>query len=367
MKELIHNFKVSELSKFEVPTFIGEQPCDDQAPEFLTMVKDRYGFLNALMGSPATQSIFTTENGKRKYRQVIYNCDDDKVEVLLGKSIWTELPADIGTACCHTKPDVNGCLTKASPKRLCLKDCFNDLEEHFKRLTRQGFSLFGGSGAEAEYMAELKAWFVFFQARDIMLGQEKVSGNGIPAFPGVLDMMNKAVVSISGADFVGAFEQVGCRLALLNGNYVMGAHPLTVRSVRKAVKRGGAYLTGWSENGGVLSYEGIRLLEDINIPLNLDAGTGQIWVADLNKAGVYMERNLTDPFIQQTESYTDSATGDCFNKCIFLKNYGFAFTKDFNAIFRITDVPLDGACLGEKTLLGLGGLIQPETLIPNYQ
>lgn len=356
-----------EMNTFSTTLDIAEQPCDDRAPEFLTYLQNTYGFLNALMGSSATNSIFTNQGGKRVYRSVRENCDTGEREIVLGKTIWTELPDDIGIACCHTKPDVNGCLTVATPARLCLRDCFDDMTEHFRRLSNMGFSLFGGSTAESEYMAELRAWFVFFQARDIMYGQVGVTGNNIPSFPGVLDLMNKAVVSFSGTDVIGAFEQIGCRLALLKGNYVMGAHPMTVRSLEKAVVRGGVYYNGWSKQNGQLTYEGIPIVPDINIPLNLADGTGQVWAADLNKVGVFMEYNLTNPEEQRIDQYTDSTTNECFSSCIMLKNYGFAFTKDYNALFRITDVPLDGACLGENVLLGLGGLIDPETLYPTYE
>lgn len=366
MKRHTHRLDTKSMSTFSVPTFVAETPTDNKAPEFLTKVQNTYGFLNALMNASANNDVFVVEDGKRKYRQQIYDCDSGKTEVLLGKTIWTELPEEIGTACCHTKPDVNGCLTKAYPMRLCLKDSYDDLREHFLRMARQGFSLFGGTDAESEYLAELKAWFVFFQARDIMYGQVGVTGNNVAPFPGVLDMMNKAVVSFSGTDVIGAFEQISCRLALLDGDYVMGAHPLTIRSLEKAVVRGGVFYQGWSRENGVLMHDGVPILPDINIPLNVENGTGQVWVADLTKAGVYMERNLSDPFIQEISNYTDSETGDCFNTTTFLKNYGFAYTKDFNAIFRITDIPLDGACLGEDVLLGLGSLIQPDTLIPSY-
>lgn len=250
--------------------------------------------------------------------------------------------------------------------RLCLKDGYDDLREHFIRLARQGFSLFGGSGSEEEYWAELKAWFVFFQARDIMYGKVGVTGNNVASFPGVLDVLDKAKVAFSGADVIGAFEQVACRLSLLNGNYVAGINPFAYPSLIKSVKRGGIFHDGWTLTDGVLSFNGVRFVQDTLVPVNTDAGTYQIWVADLNKAGVYMERNLSDPFVETQSKYTDSATGDCFSTMHYLKNYGFAFTKDYNAVFRVTDCPLNSACLGEDVLLGLGNLITPDTLIPTY-
>lgn len=353
--------------EFSVPTYIGEQPQDDMIdPEWLTKVSSQYGFLTALMQSAATQSIFTTENGRRKYKHVDYDCDDNGKRVLVGKSIWTELPEDIGTACCHTKPDVNGELMYASPAQLCLKDCYDNMTEHWRRMTRQNISLFGGVGSEAEYWAELRAWFVFFQARDIMYGKVGVTGNNIPSFPGVLDMMDKATVTFSGTDIIGAFEQIGCRIGLLRGNYVFGAHPILIDSIKKAVRRGGVYYEGFAMNGNTLTYNGFPFVEDINIPLNIETGTGQIWAADLNKNGVFLEYNMSQPEQQTIDQYQDSQSGQCFSTCNFLKNYGFAFTKDYNSLFRITDVPLNGACLGEQTLLGLGQLIQPDTLVPDY-
>lgn len=366
MENFIYALDSKTMNQFAVPTFIAEQPCDDMAPDYLAKIGQRYGFLTALMGSAATQSIFVTEGGRRKYRQEYLDCDTGKITVLLGKNIWTELPEDIGAACCHTKPDVDGCMTKAFPMRLCLKDCYDDLKEHFIRMARQGFNLFGGTNAETEYMNELKAWFVFFQARDIMYGQVNVTGNNVPSFPGVLDIMNKATVSFSGADIIGVFEQIACRIAILGGNYVAGVHPMGLASLRNAVERGGVFWNGWSATMNTLTYRGVRFVEDINVPINVQAGTFQIWVADLNKVGVFMERNLSDPFVETHNSYQDSTTGDCFNTCVFLKNYGFAFTKDPNALFRIVDCPLDGACLGEDVLFGLGNLIEPDTLIPTY-
>ena len=167
-KAQMHLLNADEINKLSVPTFIAEQPADDMEPTYLSKLEAKYGFMYALMGSSATNSLFTTNNGKRVYRHVEEDCETGDYKVLTGKTIWTELPEDIGIACCHTKPDLNGFLTYATPKRLCLRDCFDDMTEHFRRLTAQGISLFGGRGSEAEYMAELKAWFIFFQARDIM-------------------------------------------------------------------------------------------------------------------------------------------------------------------------------------------------------
>lgn len=365
MAKHVYNFE-KEAHKFAVPAFIAAQETDGIDVEFLDKVTNNYGFLSRLMTSPATQSIFTVENGSRKYKQEVYDCDTGEIEVVIGKSIWTELPEDIGTACCHTKPDVNGNLLKAKPMRLCLRDCFDDLREHYLRMSKSGINLFGSGSAEQNYYEELRAWFTFFQARDIMLGQSTVSGNNIAPFPGVLELLNKAVVSYSGSDIVGVFEQIGCRFALLGGNYIFGANPLIVESIRKAVVRGGVYLDGFSDRGGVLYYRSYPIVADLNIPIDLTSGTGQVWVADLNKVGVFMERNLSNPFEQRIDNYTDSTTGDCFNSCIYLKNYGFAFTKDYNALFRIVDVPVDGVCLADNVLYGLGNLIAPDTLIPTY-
>ncbi|MFV0409649.1 MAG: hypothetical protein ACK5LJ_08130 [Paracoccus sp. (in: a-proteobacteria)] len=363
----MHDFSKLSINNFAVPTHIAETPCDNTAPEYLTMMTNQFGFLRALMNSSATNSIFTVENGRRKYRQVRWNCEDEIEEVVLGKTIWTELPEDIGTACCHTKPDVNGCLTTAVPSRLCLRDCYDDMREHFLRMVRQGYSLFGGSNAESEYMAELKAWFVFIQARDIMYGQKGVTGGNVPSFSGVLDVMNNAMVSFSGADIIGVFEQLDCRLSILGGNYVFGAHPLVVSAVKEAVNRGGQYYRNFSMNGGTLEFKGYPIVEDVLVPVDYATGTGQIWFADLNKAGVFMEYNLSEPDVLEIDSYTDSTTGDCFQHCTMLRNYGFAFSKDFNAVGRITDVPISAACMGENALFGLGAFMNPETLIPTYE
>lgn len=365
-KNYMYDLRVEKLENYAVPTLVAELPPDIDAPEFRTVMSTNYGFLNLLMGSPATNSLFVTEGNSRKYKNTDYDCDTGELRVKLGKSIWTELPEDIGIACCHTKPDVDGCTSYAQPMRLCLKDCYNDLQDHWMRMVRQGFSLFGGTNAESEYWAELRAWFVFFQARDIMYGQVGVTGNNVPSFPGVLDMMNKAVVSFSGTDIIGAFEQIGCRLNILGGNYAFGGHPMTVDSIRKAVTRGDTMYRDFSMRGDTLYYKTYPIVKDINIPINIEAGTGQLWAADLNKAGVFMERNLGDPFIQTETKYNDTLTDECFDTCNFLKNYGFAFTKDFNAIFRVTDIPLDGACLGENVLFGLANIIEYETLIPDY-
>lgn len=355
------------LKSYAVPTIVVENPTDDITPTWFTnALRLKYPFLSALMGSPATASLFVTENGKRKYRQTVWNCETNELEVLTGKTIYTELPPDIGTACCHTKPDLNGTLTKARPMRLCLKDCRDDLTEHFTRLARQGFSIFGGQGSEEEYFAELRAWFAFFQARDIMYGQTTVVGNNIARFPGVLELMEKSVVAFSGADIVGLFEQLACRFSILPGNYIFGAHPLLITSIIESVTRDGKLLPGFTRNGDALTFKGYRIVPDILIPINLTEGSGQIWIADLNKNGVFMEYDLMSPKMDKIDSYTDSQTGDCFESCVFLKNYGFAFSKDFNSIYRVTDVPLTKACVGSSALLGLGGLVNPDTLVPNY-
>lgn len=358
----------TDVTQFAVPTAAAELPCDNTAPEFLTMVTNQFGFLAALLGSPATQSLFTTdENGGRKYKNTRWNCDTSSYDIILGKTIWTELPEDIGTACCHTKPDVNGCLTIATPGRLCLRDCYDDMTEHWMRMLRQNYSLFGGSSTKAEYEAELRAWFVFFQARDIMYGQKDVTGGNVPAFPGVLDVINQSTIAFSGADIIGAFEQLECRFSLLGGNYVFGAHTLTIKALKDAVNRGGQLYKNFSMDGDTLQFMGYPIIVDNLVPIDVTAGTGQLWFADLNVAGVFMEYNLTDTEILETDSYTDSTTGDCFEHCVMLRNYGFAFTKDANKVGRIIDIPLSGACLGENTLYGLGGLMNPETLIPTYE
>lgn len=52
----------------------------------------------------------------------------------------------------------------------------------------------------------------------------------------------------------------------------------------------------------------------------------------------------------------------CGETCTYYYNFGTAMGNNANRLLRIVDVPIAGACL--SAISDLGGLIQPQTLVP---
>ena len=102
------------------------------------------------------------------------------------------------------------------------------------------------------------------------------------------------------------------------------------------------------------------------MPLDTQAGTGEIWVVDNDTVGAFMVTDLapTDPFIRTTGAYENGApvSGSCGNECIYMYNMGTTFAQDANKVAVITDVPVRAGCV--DAIADLAALVSPETLIP---
>ena len=71
----------------------------------------------------------------------------------------------------------------------------------------------------------------------------------------------------------------------------------------------------------------------------------------------------SDDFVKTAETLGTAPVDGCGQDCRYYYNFGAAFANNANRIMKIVNIPISGACAAAIT--DLGGLIMPNTLIPN--
>lgn len=298
--------------------------------------------------------------------------EDGKWMMEVPRTIWSELPTSTANECCWIPFDFAKCAGNVPLNLLCLKDCDEVMDTFVDRLLRPGtipeLSSAGESLATVKRrVARLS--MAFFTAQNIILGLDNVYTATLKPFHGLLSVMeNDAVLALYGTSILSAFDSLGCRLAVL-GDYdstIIAVNPIIYRSIEAAVRPGqnGELPAGWSRDGGRLRFYGIPFVQDKTVPVDLTDGTGEAWVLNGEAVGAFMGTDLapTEDFIYENSDPAAAADG-CRTNCTYYYNFGTTFNNNANKLAKIVDIPIDSAC---ATAIGdLGGLIVPQTLIPN--
>lgn len=315
-------------------------------------------------------------NANRRGQAQMHRDPDTGEWMLVAPYSVGTLPPEATTGlCCWIPLDITKCGGQVPLRLLCLKDCdsiMNDLVNQTRIAGSNdltGYFLRPGETIQAARRRMARLSMAFYTANTVILGVPDAETALLKPFYGLLSVMeNAAVIKILGSSILGAFDSLMCRLQVLGGsNYAFAMHPLVYMAVDKEVQPGtfGTLPAGWTRNGSELRFNGIRLIQDKMVPVDMTAGTGEIWLVDGDTTGVYLATDLapTDSFIRSGFTSTDNPADGCATDCTFYYNFGGVFNTNPNRLAVITDVPLSANCMG-AAMQGLDSLIQPDTLVP---
>lgn len=285
-------------------------------------------------------------------------------------SVYTLAPANSGDDCCWTIPDFAKCAGNVPLAFVCLKDCDNIFDslvyDHLRINAKAALQRFAREG---ETLAQVEnrirhLWMAFYTMHTLILGTSNTADNIVKPFHGLLEVLqNDAVISISGANPLAAFDSIACRLAVLGGSdWVFAVNPLIYRSIKALIKRDerGEYPEGWSKSDDRIRFNGIGFIEDKLVPVDMEEMAGDVWLIDGSNTGAYLAYDLGREAERETFTEETKANG-CGTECHYLYNYGTVANNNANRIMVISGVPVSSAC---TAIADLAALINPTTLVP---
>lgn len=286
-------------------------------------------------------------------------------------TVYTLAPANSGDDCCWTIPDFAKCAGSVPMNFVCLKDCDNIFDSLvFDKLRINAKAALERFARTGETLAQVEnrirhLWMAFYTMHTVILGTSGTSDNIVKPFHGLLEVLqNDAVVSISGANILAAFDSIACRLAVLGGSdWVFAVNPLIYRSIKAVIKRDerGEYPEGWAvDRNGRLTFEGIGFIDDKLVPVDMEAMTGDVWLIDGSATGLYLAYDLGREAERNTFTEETKENG-CGTECHFLYNFGTVANNNANRVMVISGVPVSSAC---TEIADLAELINPTTLVP---
>lgn len=286
-------------------------------------------------------------------------------------TVWTLDPQNSSADCCWTIPDFAKCAGKVPLNFVCLKDCDSIFDKMvFDRLRINQKSRLEGFAREGETINEVEnrirhLWMGFYTLHTVILGTTATSDNITKPFHGLLEVLqNDAVISMSGANILGAFDSIGCRLDVLGGDgWVFATHPLIYRSLEAVVvaDERGNYPAGWSKQNGRLRFHGIGFIDDKLVPVDMDNMTGEIWLLDGSAVGAFLAYNIGNE-LEIRDDFTEKTLEEgCAQLCTYLYNFGTVANNNANRLMIVSGVPVSSAC---TEISDLASLINPTTLVP---
>lgn len=291
-------------------------------------------------------------------------------------SVWTLAPENSSDDCCWTMPDFAKCASDVPLYGLCLKDCDNIYEDLFyRRLGITSRQSLDGISRTGESMKEVnrriqRLWMAFYTAHTIVLGTSNTSDNITKPFHGLVEVLeNEAVMSIYGANILGGFASLGCRLDVLGGTgYVFAVNPIIMNAIEAVVTpdANGKYPYGWSRQNGELYFHGIGFIPDPMVPVDLANSTGEVWLLAGDSVGAFLATNLMPEgdFVIEDDFTEQTKANGCGTLCTYLYNFGAVANNNAQRLAVITDIPFNSNCA--DSIGDLGGIIQPNTLIPDF-
>ena len=305
--------------------------------------------------------------------QMLTKSDKEGVEweMKIPGSVYTLEPANSGADCCWTIPDFAKCAGDVPLDFVCLKDCdkiFDYMIMDRLRINEksrlEGFARVGETINDVENRIR-HLWMGFYTLHTMILGTRATSDNIVKPFHGLLEVVqNDAVISMSGANVLGAFDSLGCRLDVLGGDgWVFAVHPLIYRTLDELVvaDERGRLPSGWSRQNGRLRYKGHGFIEDKLVPIDMENLTGDIWVLDGSAVGAFLGYNIGDEMEIRNDFTEQTKEEGCAQLCTYLYNFGTVASNNANRIMVISNVPISSAC---TEIADLASLIVPTTLVP---
>ena len=377
MYEQMANFNLNRLMRQavevqELASNFVDIISDCQSLEDFTLrnaLQDRYPLAVWLMETRMSNVLRDMESDPQRFHK---GGEDNTQWVMdVPGTVYTLAPANSGDDCCWTIPDFAKCAGSVPMSFVCLKDCDNIFDSLvYNKLRINAKAALERFAREGETINQVEnrirhLWMAFYTMHTAILGTMQTSDNIVKPFHGLLEVLqNDAVVSISGANILAAFDSIACRLAVLGGDdWVFAVNPLIYRSIKAVIKRDerGEYPDGWSvDANGRLRFEGIGFIDDKLVPVDMEAMTGDIWLIDGSATGLYLAYDLGREAERDTFTEETKANG-CGTECHFLYNFGTVANNNANRVMVISGVPVSSAC---TEIADLAELINPTTLVP---
>ena len=377
MYEQMANFNLNRLMRQavevqELASNFVDIISDCQSLEDFTLrnaLQDRYPLAVWLMETRFSNVLRDMESDPQRFHK---GGEDNKQWVMdVPGTVYTLAPANSGDDCCWTIPDFAKCAGSVPMSFVCLKDCDNIFDSLvYDKLRINAKAALERFAREGETINQVEnrirhLWMAFYTMHTAILGTMQTSDNIVKPFHGLLEVLqNDAVISISGANILAAFDSIACRLAVLGGDdWVFAVNPLIYRSIKAVIKRDerGEYPDGWSvDANGRLRFEGIGFIDDKLVPVDMEAMTGDIWLIDGSATGLYLAYDLGREAERDTFTEETKANG-CGSECHFLYNFGTVANNNANRVMVISGVPVSSAC---TEIADLAELINPTTLVP---
>lgn len=331
-------------------------------------LQDRYPLATWLLNTSFARMMRSMSVDPQHMRQSTTEGVDWEMDI--PGTVYTLEPSNSGTDCCWTIPDFAKCAGVVPLDYVCLKDCDNIFNTMvYERLRINSRTSLERFAREGETLEEVEArirrmWMAFYTMHTAILGTRTTSDNITKPFHGLLEVMqNDAVISISGANLLAAFDSVGCRLDILGSDgFRFACNPLIYRSIEAAIKpdQFGNLPEGWSKNGG-LSFHGVSFIQDKLIPVDIEDMVGDVWLMDEESVGLFLAYNVDQPY-EISDVFTEQSKADgCGQVCNYLYNYGTVANNNANRLMVISGVPVSATC---TLIADLAGLINPTTLVP---
>lgn len=286
--------------------------------------------------------------------------------------VWSEQPVSTANECCWVPFDFAKCASKVPVNLLCLKDCKDVLDGFiYDNLRFQDDQVIPGITREGETFTAAqkrvdRLTMAYMTAMNVILGTDNTYTDTLKPFHGLIEVLeNPAVAHYDGTNPLSAFDQLGCRLALMGGRQFIAVNPIIYRTLDKTVTPdiNGRYPGEWEKVNGRLRFMGREFVEDKVVPVDTAASTGEAWILDDDTVGLWLATDLapTDKYIKESGHQVQEAP-TCGSECTYYYNYGAAFGTNANKIAVITDIPVYSACT--DTIADLSSLVNPSTLIP---
>lgn len=332
-------------------------------------LEEYYPLVNWLLNTPFARTMRAMSTNPQKFHHSAEEGIDWEMDV--PGTVYTLEPSNEGTDCCWTMPDFAKCATSVPLFMLCLKDCDNIFDKMImERLRINDRVDLAGIARTGESVDEVndrirKLWFAFYLAHTAILGTSETSDNIVKPFHGLLEVLQgDAVISISGANPSAAFASLGCRIDVLGGNdYAFALNPLIYGSLLRIIvpNEAGQYPADWTRVGDEIRFKGIPFIRDKIVPVNMTAGTGDIWLLSGDAVGLFFGFNLNNPYVIRDDFTEQTLENGCGQVCTYLYNFGAVANNNANRVAVISGVPISSAC---TEIADLAALINPTTLIP---
>ena len=331
-------------------------------------LQDRYPLAVWLLGNRFSSVLRDMESDPQRFHRGGENNAQWVMDV--PGTVYTLEPTNSGDDCCWTIPDFAKCAGSVPMAFVCLKDCDNIFDSLvYDKLRINAKAALERFAREGETIAQVEnrirhLWMAFYTMHTMILGTMATSDNITKPFHGLLEILqNDAVISISGANILAAFDSIACRLAVLGGeDWVFAVNPLIYRSIKAVIKRDerGEYPEGWEVVNGRLRFEGIGFIDDKLVPVDMEAMAGDVWLIDGSATGAYLAYDLGNE--AERDTFTEQSKADgCGQECHFLYNFGTVANNNANRVMVISGVPVSSAC---TEIADLAALINPTTLVP---